>query len=356
MDPDTVLVSLFAREGQTLAYILRNGEAVEPLVLDVPSHEVWRIVDQLQEAVTAIRSGRRPQDSKGSLELFDYLRPTLSSVPSGSRTPARYGSALTVLGTACHFTPCCWQTAWERGRAPGWIRLPGVKATMTLARRRQEHKMELPSSIGLAVVPSDRDFQPAFVAASKRFETLFAATGRELVSRFGEQATAPQILRDANQVGYLHLLTHGKFETGRDAMRSALMVAGTDGLPSRLRPPDELLQGRLSAADFLATGISADHVTLHACSLGRSEHAHGDELWGLTRALLAAGAGTVLAPLWDVPLGSSTQLLLDFYQRRLVAGSSPSAAWGQAVHGMATSDGDYSHLHHWAAFDLFGCP
>lgn len=112
-----------------------------------------------------------------------------------------------------------------------------------------------------------------------------AATRAELTERLA--AGSPDVL---------HFATHGVFDAD-DPMRSGV----------------ELADGRFTAADFLQLSLDVDLVTLGACETGLSGRQPGDELVGLTRALLYAGAPSVLVTLWRVDELSTSLLLTKFY-------------------------------------------
>ncbi|WP_031072982.1 CHAT domain-containing protein [Streptomyces sp. NRRL S-118] len=102
----------------------------------------------------------------------------------------------------------------------------------------------------------------------------------------------------------VHFATHGVFDSSRP-MRSGV----------------ELADGRLTAEDLLGFSLDVDLVTLAACDTGLSDRRPGDELIGLTRALLYAGARSALVTLWQVDELSTALLLRTFYDR-LAAGLS----------------------------------
>ena len=107
----------------------------------------------------------------------------------------------------------------------------------------------------------------------------------------------------------------------------------------------------------MAAGTSARHITLQACSVGRTQAGAGGELWGLTRALLAAGADSIIAPLWDVDLRSSTELLRIFYEHWLFGDEPKDVALAAAQRELAETEIDpaLNHFYHWGGFQLVGC-
>ena len=59
----------------------------------------------------------------------------------------------------------------------------------------------------------------------------------------------------------------------------------------------------------------ADLVALSACETGMSGSLGGDEMAGLSQALLYAGASSLLLGLWSVDARTTAALMVDFYQR-----------------------------------------
>ena len=83
-------------------------------------------------------------------------------------------------------------------------------------------------------------------------------------------------------------------------------------------------------------------VTLSGCQTGRSVVGGGDELLGLTRALLSAGAASLVLSLWAVEDASTARLMEAFYAH-LAAGCTKGEALRQAqtrVHPRARSRPD----------------
>ena len=117
------------------------------------------------------------------------------------------------------------------------------------------------------------------------------------------------LLKQAEDVDVLHIACHGYFDTG-DALRSGILFAPT---PEDVDDTDAIL----SAKDLLNTRLRTDLVTLSACDSGVSEHEPGDELIGLTRALIYAGTPSVVVSLWRVDDLSTSLLMRGFYERLL---------------------------------------
>ena len=92
-------------------------------------------------------------------------------------------------------------------------------------------------------------------------------------------------------------------------------------------------------------------VTLSACETGSHIVTGGDELIGLSRGFLYAGASTLVQSLWRVEDRATTRLMERFYGA-LCAGQSKGAALRQAQLALLGSHGP--HPYFWAPFQLIG--
>lgn len=113
---------------------------------------------------------------------------------------------------------------------------------------------------------------------------------------------------------YLHISCHGEFDP-EDALASRLHLGAGATLTAR-----EILDG------WRFTG---DLVVLSACESGLSRVRRGDELMGLVRAFMVAGAPAVVATLWRVD-ERSTRLLMERFYREVAAGASFAPALQRA--------------------------
>jgi CHAT domain-containing protein len=137
----------------------------------------------------------------------------------------------------------------------------------------------------------------------------------------------------AAEARVLHIATHGFFR--RD-----------NPLFSAIRLGD----GFLSLFDLYRLDLKADLVTLSGCSTGLSAVVGGDELLGLTRGLLHAGARAVLLSLWDVQDESTAEYMTTFYGN-LAADKTAAEASREAVRKLRNK---YEHPYFWAPFHLVG--
>jgi tetratricopeptide (TPR) repeat protein len=154
--------------------------------------------------------------------------------------------------------------------------------------------------------------------------------GQELA---GRRATIAGLRRRAGQFDLLHLAAHGLFRADNPNF-------------SALRLSD----GWLSVADLAELSRGASLVTLSACESGLNSLAAGEELVGLTRAVLGAGAASLLASLWTVHDEATSRFMTDFY-RRIESGQGKAASLQGAMWAVRR---DLDHPYFWAPFALAG--
>jgi CHAT domain-containing protein len=146
------------------------------------------------------------------------------------------------------------------------------------------------------------------------------------------------------------------------ARRTALRAAPAQVLhivahgEHRLDQPElsyiQLADGQLYTDDLLQHDLSYELVTLSACETGRANVAAGDELIGLGRGMLYAGAGALVASLWRVADATTVGLMEHMY-RNLRAGASKAAAL-RAAQCAALQAEPQQHPAFWGAFQLVG--
>jgi CHAT domain-containing protein/tetratricopeptide (TPR) repeat protein len=151
----------------------------------------------------------------------------------------------------------------------------------------------------------------------------------------GEQATLERLKQTAPQCRLLHLASHGVFRRD-NPMFSAL----------------KLSDAWLNFYDIFNLNLNAELVTLSACETGMNEVFPGDELFGLMRGFLYAGAPSLIVSLWMVHDRSTAELMRNLYAG-LRQGLSKRAALRQAQLAVKQQ---YQHPYYWAPFILLGAP
>ncbi|MBB5867316.1 hypothetical protein F4553_000695 [Allocatelliglobosispora scoriae] len=243
---------------------------------------------------------------------------------------------------------------WQRrpGAWPGLCSVPSLSLLRLLLDRTAAQPWGSFNDMFVSAAPSSSDDPHQFRQAYDRICAVLGPAASTLHTAFGVEATPEHVLR-ASGVRLQHVLAHGVHLDGAQVMRSGLALSDGDRLPDR----EQAHEGRLlRGLDLVTSRGSAEHVTVQACSLGRVMVAEGDELWGFNRAVLGSGARTVLSPMWDINLASSTALLHRFYELWLRGGMDKHQAWSRAQYTLFSGEfGDvWSHPYHWAALSMVG--
>jgi tetratricopeptide (TPR) repeat protein len=183
---------------------------------------------------------------------------------------------------------------------------------------------------GHALVVGVADPTIPFVESEAR---AIAAELQSSTLLLNEQATREAVLSHAHNLSHLHLACHGLFRPG-SPMFSSL----------------KLHDGWLLAMDAARLQLTGAHVTLSACESGRSLALAGDEIVGLSRAFLAAGAKSLTVSLWLAHDESAAELMREWH-RALANGMCRAKALRTAQRDIAKR---YPHPYFWAPFVLLG--
>ena len=108
----------------------------------------------------------------------------------------------------------------------------------------------------------------------------------------------------------------------------------------------------LNFFDIYNLRTRASLITLSGCGTGLSSIVAGDELLGLVRGFLYAGATSVVISLWDVNDETTADLMRYFYSN-LAEGHPKSESLRLAMLQLRQ---DHPHPYYWAPFLLMGDP
>jgi CHAT domain-containing protein len=122
----------------------------------------------------------------------------------------------------------------------------------------------------------------------------------------------------------LHFATHGKLNED-SPLASSILLANRE---------------ELTVYELMGLRLDADLVVLSACNTGQGQATGGDDVLGLTRGLLGAGARAAVVSLWPVD-DQSTSLLMGEFYRQLRAHARPAVALAEAQNYLRNlSEGD----------------
>jgi CHAT domain-containing protein len=149
----------------------------------------------------------------------------------------------------------------------------------------------------------------------------------------GPNATFAAFVENAPSARLLHLACHGEFRPD-NPMYSSL----------------RLYDGKVTVRDICSHRLSAELVTLSACETGLSKVISGEEILGLARGFLSAGARNIVLSLWTVNDTATAKLMVEFYLA-LQRGKGIAASLRIAQLSFIENE---EHPYFWAPFALIG--
>jgi CHAT domain-containing protein/Flp pilus assembly protein TadD len=160
----------------------------------------------------------------------------------------------------------------------------------------------------------------------------------------GTQAAESRLYELGGEVDLLHIAAHGIYEPANPLFSRIALAPGAHH------------DGNLEVHEILGavdlTGVNL--VVLSACQTAAGERSGGDEIVGLTRAVLYAGSPGVISTLWQIHDTASAVLMEGFYDH-LRKGLPAAEALRQAQLSLLAHP-LYSQPYYWAAFSLSGDP
>jgi CHAT domain-containing protein len=329
---EAAMVEFYAYQEEIVAFVLQEGWS-EPQIVILPlSHR--RLLhryflpyhDEVLDRENLTRSNRRPTHSWLTLgkELLEPLESALGNAKLVYLIPHGLLHLMPLHALTVHGAPFIARRAVVYAPSAAVL-------TRTLERTQPQDKSTRPLVLGYTA-SSDPVERALFLNEAREIATYFACS-----PVIDAAANIGILLKYAPTASRIHLSCHGRFN------RDDPLVSGVD-----------LADGTFSARDWMGLQLRADLVTLSACETGFSDVGQGDEIVGLMRALLYAGASSALLALWSVTAATTLEWMLDFY--RLVGSNtidkqSKALAFQQAT---IASYERYPDPYYWAAFVLVG--
>lgn len=172
---------------------------------------------------------------------------------------------------------------------------------------------------------------PGMPFIKEEVEAVAAAVAEPLLL-FGPDATQ-QALREFGRTSRLiHIASHGQFRQDNPMFSSIRLADSYTNL-----------------YDLYRMDLPVELLALSGCVTGLNAVIEGDELLGLTRGLLYAGARSLLLSLWDVDDRSTSDFMKDFYCQ--LKQCRKADALREATLNLRIQ---YPHPYYWAPFKLIG--
>lgn len=321
LDDETTLVEYYVMEDHLLAWVIDQDEAT------LVNLEIGR--EELEDQVELLRNIINEQDFDIEIAaaLYDALFAPLQPY-------IRHNNLVLIPHGVLHYLP--FNALWDREQQQYLIEAYAITYAPSASVLKYIQEKRNPDEGRLLVMGNpDRSLPQAEVEvnAVAQLYTTQALTG--------EEATESQLYAQAGEFDILHLAAHSVYNP-YNALYTRIELAA-----------DAQNDGYLEVHELFGldlTGVNL--VVLSACETALGEQSNGDELVGLTRAFLYAGAPSVITTLWPVEDEASGALMVSFYEN-LRAGMTVAEALRQAQIERLSQE-ETSSPYYWAAFSLTG--
>jgi CHAT domain-containing protein len=321
------------RDGhEVLYYLVRDtgmvvwligGDAVTVRSVFLPRSELSAKVDRLR---TSLADHRATFDAETSRELYLFLVAPMQGF-------MKTDHLVIVPHEDLHYLPFQALLNPEDGRYLGErVQLSYAPSASVLLGSRKVRQIAGASLLAVA----DPGLLPA-VDEVDALGKLYPGRGKIVTDVL---ASETDVRAWAGQHPLVHLSVHGVFSPQAPLLSHL-----------KLRR-DGQNDGQLTAGEMF--GLPLDKVTLlvlSACETGRAEATHANEILGMQRALLYAGANTLVLSSWKVDAKSTELWMTTFYRE---AQGKPLSEAARAALRAVKQRPEYAHPYHWAAFSMIG--
>lgn len=173
-------------------------------------------------------------------------------------------------------------------------------------------------------------------AAPREVQEVAALFPGRAVALVDGEATVAAVMANAPGSRYVHFATHGFISDGRPLYSGLPLAPSGDGYEF------------LHAYEMFSLDLCAEMVVCSACDTAVGESRTGEGVVGLSYALFAAGAQSVLLSRWEMNDRITKRLMVSFYHE-LAAGTPIASALRRASAGIRQL---HPHPRHWAGFML----
>lgn len=184
----------------------------------------------------------------------------------------------------------------------------------------------------------------------------------------GRYASKSKFLEQSGQADLIHLICHGYFFSSDHVMKTCgIHLSNGETIPNRIdasdllvsQDPKALYEKRLfdsfvTAEEILALRLRCHLITLSACVTGKKAVRQGDEILGMLRALIYAGAPSILISLWQAFAPSKKIFMSKFYHNWLTDRTQGKAIALQKTQLEVMKIPEFGSLYHWGGYYLVG--
>jgi CHAT domain-containing protein len=336
LDQDTLLVEYYVVRGRLVAFLV-TGEGVQARRIDSDLAKIQTLMQLLKTNLRTVPRSQQSQITALTMNAQSLLGKLYQSLiaPLESRL-AGYSKIIIVPHGPLHYLP--FHALYD---GTSYLiekhEISYLPSASSLRYCREARPVDTKRALSLGHSNGGR--LPHAVEEASAIASLLDA---EVLLE--DEASLTGICPAIGNCRTLHFAAHGDFRPD-NPLFSGLALSG----------------GWLTTMDIFSLRLKASLVTLSACQTGRNVVGGGDELLGLMRAFLSAGAASVALTLWAVE-DRSTATIMEMFYRNLVQGKGKGEALRHAqlqfIHGNSElspiQQEWYAHPYFWAPFFLVG--
>jgi len=299
LDGDTVLLEYFMGQDNRFIFVV-TSQKVSAVLLKVDSNRLFEKIKEFRErAVEEITLDRlfSKEYEKPLLDLYEVLIQPIEEEISNKK------NLVIVPHGMLHYLPFQALLSKEGKYLLESFNISYLPSASVLKYARAKNKGNRVDLLAVGNPATGLSPLPAAEVEVKEVSAMF----EKKLALTGQQATKNSVKSQGPRYDMILLSTHGE-------------MIESNPLKSNLRfTPSENDDGKLTVSEIFDMEIKANLVTLSACetALARGETGdfpQGDDLVGLSRAFIHAGASSVVASLWKVSDDSTVELMRDFYR------------------------------------------
>ena len=338
LDEDTLLLAYYAGSEWTGVFAVTKGKILG-LHLDIPRKELAEKVKEFRkntEEGLTVKVLTSKDYEKPLTDLYQILIKPVEQELAGKK------HLVVVPHGMLHYLP------FQALRSPEGKYLieshtvSYLPSASVLKYAREKNRGNREDLLAVANPKTDLSPLPAAELEAREVSALF---NRKQVL-LGRGATETKFKSEGPRYDMLLFSTHGEM------IESAPLESNLRFTPT---PEDD---GKLKVSEIFDMEVKANLVTLSACETGlargtKGGFPQGDDLVGLSRAFIHAGASSVVASLWKVSDEATVAMMRSFY--RNLQTMPKAEALQQAQLGLAKASAmTSSHPYFWAPFILVG--
>lgn len=358
---DEVLVEYFYLESLLLVFAVTRDGAVVAKANEVDATTLDRTIAQYHQASQQFSRNMDESAALGADLANWFLRPIADEIDRKAHlTIVPYGASHLLPFHALPWRGESLIASKSVSYLPSAAALRFLRAPGEAGSVGPVLAISSPGGATTQIMPGQQRFFPPLTAANAEaayIKERFPES--ELLGPGHNDATIDNVRTLAPRYPILHFAAHCCVSTAAP-MATFILLAGGQ---------------RLNLYTLMGMELTSRLVVMSACSSGVGQVTRGDDLLGLTRGILAAGARSAVVTIWDLNDDSTAVLMAAFYDglhdglspaRALQAAQNELRQLGRAeiedrianLKKISVRDvklaNDYAHPYYWAAFTLVG--